>query len=883
MTIADNTKYSRIQLSDFPAGGAIGTATNTIDKCTSFEIAQTTANQVLTLPTPSDISNTTEVVISNTGTAAFTIYGLKVSPGQSTSIYYSDTVWRPEVAMASSIDDFWSTVANTKPDGTNDLTESIRRLGHVGIGGTLITDVAPNVTNPSATNNYLQLSNSSTNRGQLMYGNNPLIYYMERVVPVTANGYIEIGNLTLTAQASSIIMGVNVSATAFATAKIYMFSLNWNATAGVWKVLKPTTDGGTYVGQDFEILVNVNNNTLSLRLRRVSGVVVGTAKIYLMAFNDPSTILTESTSTGTDATIYATIGGASASGDFWRDLTNTLPDGTTDTTDSIRRLGNVGIGGGAITDTMPTVTTPSATNNYLQLSSNALNRGQLMYGNNPLIYYTTRNMPTVVNNYVDIGSITMTNQASSLLVSINVSDTNFSVAKLYAIALNQNATGTNWRVLIPLSDGGINSAQNYELLIKYNLDVLSFRIRRTLGTNTGTARIYIHSFNDPNATLTELTTGGTDATVYTALDTVQAGDFWRDAAGNTPDSNSDTSESIRRIGNVGIGGATVTETMPTITTPSATNNLLHLSNTATNRGQLMYGSSPLSYYMERTSPTVVNNYVDIGTLNLANSAHSFRLSVSVETLNYTISKQYMVNVGANYTTAGYKIIEPITSSLTPSSSKQDFQLLMNVVNGLLTLRLRKSVGTLAGTFKIRLEYLSNGTVAFSESIATGTDAGAYSSIIYIPIDTVKFASVLPAVNGSEVDGDHLILTSNGTSTGVTLFEYLFSKTANAWKLVGRHIAPYRLVAGATTFLDTDNGGIIDINSAGAVNLTFPSGILNNSNGVNCIFTQLGAGAVTAVGGAGVTINSDISATTFGANTTLRAYYRNNGANVQVGR
>ena len=215
---------------------------------------------------------------------------------------------------------------------------------------------------------------------------------------------------------------------------------------------------------------------------------------------------------------------ASGLPDFWRDSTGALPNGAADdTTQGIRRLGSVGIGGAALIDALPTVTTPSATNNnYLQLSSNVANRGQLMYGNDPVLYYMTRTVPTTLNDYVSIASWTSGSQANVFALSVNVSDGAFAASKYYVAALNYNATGNVWRVLRPLSDGGAYAGNNYEILINVSNQTVTLRLRRTAGATAGTARIYLQVYNDPSTVLTESTTTANDAAVYTELNPLGA-------------------------------------------------------------------------------------------------------------------------------------------------------------------------------------------------------------------------------------------------------------------------------------------------------------------------------------------------------------------------
>lgn len=251
----------------------------------------------------------------------------------------------------------------------------------------------------------------------------------------------------------------------------------------------------------------------------------------------------------------SSLGGAGGPvADFWRNNGN-LPDEITDTTDAIRRLGNVSIGGDALTDASPTVNTPSANNNYVQLDDSAINRGQFMFGNSPLSYYLTRTVPTVVNNFIDIGSINLNAGAHNLRISIVVSDGGFSVTKIYNISIPYNGTTAAWRSAVPLFDSGAwAGAQDFELLVNSNSNIISFRLRRTLGAVVGTAHIRIEYTGSPSAVLTESVATGTDATVYAQFSNLLAPDFWRSGTGTTlPNGSTDETENIVHNGNVGFG------------------------------------------------------------------------------------------------------------------------------------------------------------------------------------------------------------------------------------------------------------------------------------------------------------------------------------------
>lgn len=218
-----------------------------------------------------------------------------------------------------------------------------------------------------------------------------------------------------------------------------------------------------------------------------------------------------------------TSGLISAAADFWRTLAGATPVGSAaDTTVSIRRIGHVGVGGAAVTDAMPTVTAPSATNRFLHLSSNASGRGQLMFGGSPLSYYLTRSLPgATVGDYVDIGTLSPGfTSPFSWRLTITINSSGFNVARMYACSSTWNATSGAWRVLRPLSDGGLGQAPNsFELLVNIGGSSTSWRIRRTGGaTVSGTIHVRIEALDGPTNALTESSATGNDATAYTTFD-----------------------------------------------------------------------------------------------------------------------------------------------------------------------------------------------------------------------------------------------------------------------------------------------------------------------------------------------------------------------------
>lgn len=82
---------------DFPTGGVIGTAAATVDIKTVFSIAQTTAGQTLTLPAPTSATLGHIALVTNRGSASFTMYGKAIAPATFSLFLYDTTAWRPGV------------------------------------------------------------------------------------------------------------------------------------------------------------------------------------------------------------------------------------------------------------------------------------------------------------------------------------------------------------------------------------------------------------------------------------------------------------------------------------------------------------------------------------------------------------------------------------------------------------------------------------------------------------------------------------------------------------------------------------------------------------------------------------------------------------------
>ena len=94
MVNTGSTLYKATDIANLPSGGAIGTAANTVDIYTTFNIDQTTASQTITLPTPTSSTYAGRLVfLANTGTVPFSFLGSTVIAGTTTQAMWNGTAW----------------------------------------------------------------------------------------------------------------------------------------------------------------------------------------------------------------------------------------------------------------------------------------------------------------------------------------------------------------------------------------------------------------------------------------------------------------------------------------------------------------------------------------------------------------------------------------------------------------------------------------------------------------------------------------------------------------------------------------------------------------------------------------------------------------------
>jgi hypothetical protein len=86
-------RHSTVALGDFSVGGVIGLASSTVDAVAAISIAQSTASQILSLPTPSDTAHSLLTQINNVGTTAFVMHGTTIDAKSSAFFVFTNGLW----------------------------------------------------------------------------------------------------------------------------------------------------------------------------------------------------------------------------------------------------------------------------------------------------------------------------------------------------------------------------------------------------------------------------------------------------------------------------------------------------------------------------------------------------------------------------------------------------------------------------------------------------------------------------------------------------------------------------------------------------------------------------------------------------------------------
>jgi alpha-tubulin suppressor-like RCC1 family protein len=120
--INDSFKKANIALT-LGVSGTIGTAPNTVDKASAFNVTASSAGLTLSLPAPTDIDSTDVVEVSNVGTNSFIMYNVTLLTGQFLTAVWNGTVWQENKTSGATITTNWyNTVTSLAPATTSGIT-----------------------------------------------------------------------------------------------------------------------------------------------------------------------------------------------------------------------------------------------------------------------------------------------------------------------------------------------------------------------------------------------------------------------------------------------------------------------------------------------------------------------------------------------------------------------------------------------------------------------------------------------------------------------------------------------------------------------------------------------------------------------------------------
>jgi alpha-tubulin suppressor-like RCC1 family protein len=122
--INDSFKKATLPLT-LGVSGTIGTASNTIDIASAFNITASIGGLTLSLPTPTDTTGTDVVEISNVGTNSFIMYNVTLLANQFLTVVWNGTVWQENKTSGATITTEWfNTVTSLAPATTDTVTLS---------------------------------------------------------------------------------------------------------------------------------------------------------------------------------------------------------------------------------------------------------------------------------------------------------------------------------------------------------------------------------------------------------------------------------------------------------------------------------------------------------------------------------------------------------------------------------------------------------------------------------------------------------------------------------------------------------------------------------------------------------------------------------------
>lgn len=132
--------------------------------------------------------------------------------------------------------------------------------------------------------------------------------FLTRDIPTTSTSHaVNIGTWSILNGVSFFEILIQVNNTGFTISKYYKFSIINNSTSGSWNKVTPEVDSGSSNSNNFELEINSDNSTFSLRIHRTGGSTQGEAKVYIKKYGSNDDVFVPSSTSSNVGVISSTI------------------------------------------------------------------------------------------------------------------------------------------------------------------------------------------------------------------------------------------------------------------------------------------------------------------------------------------------------------------------------------------------------------------------------------------------------------------------------------------------------------------------------------------------------------------------------------------------
>ncbi len=272
-----------------------------------------------------------------------------------------------------------------------------------------------------------------------------------------------------------------------------------------------------------------------------------------------------------------------------------------------------------------------------------------------------------------------------------------------------------------------------------------------------------------------------------------------------------------------------------------------------------------SYGFNRTVPSNVNDAVDIGSFNFTNGGGFLDISIVVPSSGFSVSKYYALPIKYSQTGGSWVTVTPSNNS--GSYSGNDFDMDYNVNGGTCSLRIRRTLGSTAGTAYVTLRHQGVMSDVFTSSTTVNTVSAPSTSTASNGVNSVSNASTantltttVNGITGSTVN----IVNSNSTSLSGTNL----TSTVNGVAATALDISP---AINATAWSKTGNSG--STASTNFIGTTDATDFVTKTNATEVMRATSGGniGIGTTSPAEKLEVNGNIKATnlrTYGFNRTV---------------